>query len=613
MQHRVNALTPTEPGFLSYHAQLLPLKNQALDRRATLVLHASKPEHLAGADSLLRALLTEGLSLKLLLCCDSMPKLNTLYSNTKFEKDHSVFKQLLECEPLALKEGQRLQLEDGGLWLDLHLGDVATTLAALPCGPQGAVDAWLELLPSRELLRLSRDGALCLAEGTRHELDLSERLALWHEYRCKHRLPLTVGTVEPKTTAIIGGGIAGACMALALTMRGQRVSLFCATDELAGAASGNRQGAIYPLLTPEDGELCRFFIQAFLYSRRVIEQLQSAGHAIAHDFCGVLQTGHDQRSAERLEKIIQASHWPDRIARRVDAAEGAKLAGLGIDNPGIFYLLGGWVSPAEFCRAAVAQAQQSGLLDLHLGTRVKALKQLEQLKQLEHGWQLEGTEGALGEFDQLVLACGEGIMQFAQTRSLPVSPFRGQVSHVPSQGALPQLKTVLCSQGYFTPGHMGSHCMGASYVKGAQDGHYSEAEQRGNLDKMRDSYPQQQWLEDLDISAQSARVGVRMVTRDHFPMMGAVPDTQALMDMYQAQGVGPAAASFWQHRALPELPGLYMLAGLGSRGISSAPLAAECLADMMQGEVPPLSQALLDAMAPSRMWQRKLLKGKSLD
>ena len=49
---------------------------------------------------------------------------------------------------------------------------------------------------------------------------------------------------------------------------------------------------------------------------------------------------------------------------------------------------------------------------------------------------------------------------------------------------------------------------------------------------------------------------------------------------------------------------------LGSRGLCSAPLAAELLASQMSEEPLPLDRETLAAMNPNRLWVRKLLKGR---
>lgn len=71
-----------------------------------------------------------------------------------------------------------------------------------------------------------------------------------------------------REAAIIGGGIASALLSLALLRRGWQVTLYCADEAPALGASGNRQGALYPLLSKHDEALNRFFSNAFTFARQ---------------------------------------------------------------------------------------------------------------------------------------------------------------------------------------------------------------------------------------------------------------------------------------------------------------------------------------------------------
>lgn len=64
--------------------------------------------------------------------------------------------------------------------------------------------------------------------------------------------------------------------------------------------------------------------------------------------------------------------------------------------------------------------------------------------------------------------------------------------------------------------------------------------------------------------------------------------------------------------AAPVYPELFMLGGLGSRGLCSAPLLAEALAAQMSNEPLPLDRTTLAGLNPNRLWVRKLLKGKKV-
>jgi tRNA 5-methylaminomethyl-2-thiouridine biosynthesis bifunctional protein len=478
---------------------------------------------------------------------------------------------------------------------------------------------------------------------------LNERNALRqqisHDYaHCpcpKPAMPLPSCEINPgidDSIAIIGGGIAAACLALSLAERGLSVTVYCQDDKLADGASGNRQGAIYPLLTPDNSPLSQFFQQAYLFSRRRLTQLTHEGFTVSHALCGVLQTGFDDRSQVRLNKIIQGQDWPSEIARSVTAKMASELAGVSLDKPGFYYPLGGWISPHEFAAACLEKAATLAKVTIKLSAKVDSLQGID-AKMTESGktlhekdklhasaqspiaWALYQQGNEIARHQQLVLACGPGVNQFSQTQELQMTGFRGQVSHVPAKGALAKLKTVICANGYLTPAHDSSHCVGASYIKDPQSLEFSKEEQAENGLKMRDSFPNQQWPQDIDVSDMDARVGVRMVTRDHFPMMGSAADVKEIESRYQALNLSPNASQnsfakacrqYWQNTPAPVHQHLYVLGGLGSRGLSSAPLAAECLAAQLCGEIPPLSQTTLTLLNPNRMWMRKLLKGKAL-
>ncbi|MGL5397621.1 MAG: FAD-dependent 5-carboxymethylaminomethyl-2-thiouridine(34) oxidoreductase MnmC [Shewanella sp.] len=580
---------------------------------------------------------------------------------------------IIEAKPARIIGCQRLIFDDGRISLDLDFGDLQTMLVNQPHCDTHPIQQWLvlpHLAPqlSRKMLwqmaRLSADDAhfigVELAETAQdlaracgfsplaitadmlsgeqidslasHDSITSQIITddiLLHERKLLRQQADDHQAFTPKPSqiastkqpiAIIGGGLASAHLMLSLAERGQSSILFCKDNDLGQGASGNRQGAIYPLLTPENDELSRFFQQAFLFSRRRIAALSLASRMgtdatssvtpISHDFCGVLQTGHDERSQQRLDKIIQSQDWPAEIAYAVDASEANNIAKIGIDKAGFYYPLGGWVCPFEYAKAAVDKASQLANVQCHFNTEIT------EIERDAKGWYLLSQDQRFGPFRQLVLANGAQLTQFSASERLQISPFRGQVSHVPAQFQLSQLATVLCANGYLTPSHQGLHCLGASYVKAAEHLDFCPQEQLENLGKMQQSYPNQDWVEDIDISANSARVGVRMVTRDHFPMMGCAPDVNEILARHEQHQINQQQAEqirhYWQTTPAPIHDGLYILGGLGSRGLSSGPLAAECLAAQLTSEPLPLDWPTLHKLSPNRMWLRKLLKGKAL-
>ncbi|WP_299807564.1 FAD-dependent 5-carboxymethylaminomethyl-2-thiouridine(34) oxidoreductase MnmC [uncultured Shewanella sp.] len=551
----------------------------------------------------------------------------------------------------AIEGCQRVIVNNGSLTLDFYLGQYLTQLQALPMVSDGFVDGWHIASDAEQtqitqplfwqLAKLSKNDALfCLdevfsaeqcqslysqakqvgllrfannlAENSQYNDDIcfQERAAMRSQSRAL-QAPYPVCAANEASAnqgiAIIGGGVASACLALSLAERGQRVTLFCEDHDLAQAASGNKQGAIYPLLTPDNNTLSQYFQQAYLFSLQRLKSLAAQGHPIDFDLCGVVHTGHNERSRKRVAKIINGQNWQPSIAQSITAEQASAIAGVKVDDGGIFYPQGGWVSPQDFTRAAFNQAKTISDATLKLNT------QIIDIHYKDGGWELTSNTERFGLFKALILANGKSITQFPQSQYLQATGFRGQVSHVPSRTKLSKLSSVLCAHGYMTPSNNALHCLGASYVKNATDTDYSPSEQIENLHKIQHSYVGQDWVEDIDVSGHSARVGVRMVTRDHAPMMGPAPDLDSIMNLYQEHQLTPESRKYWQSHNAPVHQGLYVLGGLGSRGLSSGPLAAEALAAQICGELMPISRDFVALLNPNRMWMRKLLKGKALE
>lgn len=102
--------------------------------------------------------------------------------------------------------------------------------------------------------------------------------------------------------------------------------------------------------------------------------------------------------------------------------------------------------------------------------------------------------------------------------------------------------------------------------------------------------------------------GVRCAIRDHLPLIGAAPDYPQTLQEY-------ATLETQQHTPervapAPVHPDLFIIGALGSRGLCSAPLAAEILAGQLYGEPLPLDAPTLAALNPNRFWVRKLLRGR---
>ncbi len=79
------------------------------------------------------------------------------------------------------------------------------------------------------------------------------------------------------------------------------MTLYCADEAPAQGASGNRQGALYPLLSQHDPALARFFPAAFTFARRMYDALPVM---FDHQWCGVTQLGWDEKSTHKIAQML---------------------------------------------------------------------------------------------------------------------------------------------------------------------------------------------------------------------------------------------------------------------------------------------------------------------
>lgn len=546
----------------------------------------------------------------------------------------SLSEDLIAQWPLPIPGCHRLLFAKGRIRLDLWFGDIKDMLPQVPHGEQGLVDTWYldGFAPAKNpemwtqdlfdgLARLARPTAtistFTCAGFVRRGL-MAAGFAMKKVKGHGSKWAMLVGERRDKTpqrtivpwyarpngrigeVLIIGGGIASAMTALSLVERGRKVTLLCEGSELATGASGNRQGALYPLLNGEHDALSRFYSLAFGYARQRLLAL-AEHHPIAFELCGVVQLGYDDKSTAKLLKMNQGA-FPPELMHALSTTEAERECGLPSGHAGVSYPLGGWLCPADFTRAAIKEAQASGLLQVEYGAPITTIDERAD------GWRVESDTGRQWQAPTLVVAAGHQLPALIPFAELPLYPVRGQVSHVPTTTPLSQLKTVLCYDGYLTPAHHGQHCIGASYGRNQSTLAFSAEEQAQNQARLQACLPQQTWPAEVDISGNEARVGVRCASRDHLPVVGPIARLASLTDHYaQLQRDQQNAAP------LPLHPGLYVLGALGSRGLCSAPLCGELLASEICGDPLPLPIDLLEALHPARYWVRKLLKGKPLN
>lgn len=537
---------------------------------------------------------------------------------------------LLDQYPLPLVGCHRLHFEN--ITLDLWFGDVQDTLPTVYLYHDGLFDCWYldGFSPSKNPEMWNDNLFKLIAESCKKDATLAtftaagfvkrglqsagftmskrkgygkkremltgqlEQQTVTSKYAQYHR---GCKSTEKKEVAIIGGGISSACLTLALLKRGYKVTVYCKDNELGFGASGNQQGALYPLLNKQHDALSQLFANSFLYARHYVQSINQTD-PFDFDFSGLLQLYYDTAAGKKLDKIVQAN-LPPTLVKNVNAEETDNLAELEIGQQALFYPLAGWLSPKQMVNAIYKKAQRSGSLTIKLNHC------LTKFEQKGTRWVCE-FDDYHREHDLLILSSAMHTLHFDQCKALPLSAARGQVTHIDSNEQLQNLKITLCHEGYLTPFNNGAHCMGATFKRHTMDESFSASEQIENKNKLAKCIRNKSWVEKIVINHQHANVGIRCTTRDHFPYMGNLPDYLQSKQLYQnAQKKMP-------NENAPFHDNLFILTGLGSRGLNTAPLLAETLVSQINGEPLPLSLPILNAMQCNRQWINYLKKGKTL-
>lgn len=371
---------------------------------------------------------------------------------------------------------------------------------------------------------------------------------------------------HPAAVTIIGAGIAGCLLARNLAERGINVTVVDAGNGPASAASGNRQGALYVKLGVEHNDQTRLALSALQFAQRCYQPYQGQGW---HP-CGVLQLADNEREQERQAKFLQRNHYPESLTRPVDAAEASQLAGIPLQYPGLWFPASGWLYPAEVCRQALEHPAIQCRFDV-------AVKRIE--RQIDQ-WSLVTAEGWQHQTQALVLCgghlSGQLLPEDLQSRFKTI---RGQVTLL-EENTLNAPNTVICGSRYLNPACQGQSLTGATFDLHDDTQSLSASSQQENLEALETMLPGvlNQPVDRFD--ALSGRVGFRCTTHDYQPVAGKVVTGQAATD--------------------DTAGGLYLLTGLGSKGLAYAPLLAEYLADCLSNQPQALPAPLQFRVRPER-------------
>jgi tRNA 5-methylaminomethyl-2-thiouridine biosynthesis bifunctional protein len=411
-----------------------------------------------------------------------------------------------------------------------------------------------------------------------------------------------------RQATIIGAGLAGVSSAYALAQRGWQVTLIDRRADVAQEASGNPQGMLYTKLSATPGKLNDFALASYLYAVRFYQQLvtQKQLNKADYDLCGLLQLVTQDQERKNFEALKTQLAAQSSLVKFVDAQQASHISGVHIEQPAYYFPNAGWLSPAQLCRQlikhqAITPLFHSEVLDLAY----------EQSHPSQKGqWQLlDQHQQTVARAEVVIIANSLDATRFSCSNHLPIKPIRGQISQIPSEGPLAQLKTVICHDGYITPAIGGLNSIGATFTIGDRDCAEKTVDHQRNIDNLYKAIPSlmPQGVHHLDASTITGRAGIRCTTPDYLPMVGQLPDYPQFLQDYQRlrkDANWPISTPGCYH------PGLYLNIGHGSRGLTSTPLCSELLAAIINNEPSVLPRHLVKALHPARFVIRDLIRNK---
>ncbi len=482
--------------------------------------------------------------------------------------------RLLARWPVRTSGLQRIWFEEDGFALTVVVGEAGTWLPQLSL----QADAWFldGFAPARnplmwsaqvlgEVRRLCAPGARAatysVAGPVRRALqELGFTLARPPGFgRKRERLEASrpaepsqpQDCTPPASALVIGGGIAGAAAARALVRRGLAVQVLDADTCGQTKASGNPAALVMPRLDRDATREGRFHRQAFVLAAAELARLGPP----ALQATGVVETARSDRDLARAADLLADPPLPhDWLC---DDGQGRLL-----------HRRGGMIAPVDVVDGLLAGIDRLSVT-------------VAQLVRRDGCWvALDAAGTVLASADLCVVAAGPaapGLLASAGADDLlPLEGRHGTLSIAPLAAAMAPPDPPLAGGAYAGPFRDGLF-FGATFDPWPLDRPPQlpdSAEHRRNQALLDRQAPD--LAAALELDEAWGRAAVRVTAPDRMPVAGPMA------------GAG----------------GLFVLAGLGARGFTTAFLCAELIAAQALGEPLPVETDVAEALDPARFARR---------
>ncbi len=346
--------------------------------------------------------------------------------------------------------------------------------------------------------------------------------------------------LAPPKVVVIGAGIAGASLARALRALGAETQVVAGP---AQSASGNPAALVMPGWDATANARARFYGAAFA---RAVQLYDALPEAIISR--GAMQVETEPRDPRRLDAVAGQDHFEPGSLERTDASgvgdwldEPAGPAGLKVGGARV-------IDPAMITRAWLGEDVTTG--------------EVIALERRGGDWRIILSRGGSIDAEVVVIAAGWGAAALAP--QLNLLAVRGQASW----SSLADPPAAASFSAYAIPTRDGV-LFGATHDRGDTSVETTVEDHARNLWAISAVHPRLAGR--IDIAELQGRAAIRAATPDQMPAAGQVEN------------------------------GLFVLAGLGSRGFCTAPLLAEHLAALIVGTPSPLAREAAGLVDPGRL------------
>ncbi len=378
---------------------------------------------------------------------------------------------------------------------------------------------------------------------------------------------------------VIGAGLSGSAVAHSLASRGWTVTVLDQADGVGAGASGLPAGLAAPHVSPDDNVLSRITRAGVQATLQRAQALLQSGTDWA--LTGVLE--HNLAGKRRLptgNAVPEEAQDNTNECSTQASAEQVAAAGLPPGTPALWHARAGWIRPRQL---VAAQLQTPGVQVLW-GRKANTIERRGEL------WVVTDAQGqTLGQAPLLVVASAFDSLALLRPMpgfAVPLNPLRGQISFGHMGGLTDAQRQLLPpfpvnGHGSFisnvpTPDGQPGWYIGSTFERNCEQAPVREEDHAANQLRLATLLP------DLGAAMQHqfgpehihGWAGLRCTLPNRLPAVGPIDSER--------------------------LPGLWLCAGMGARGISLAVLCGELTAAWLCKEPLPLEPALAKHLAAER-------------